>query len=360
MTQPALEHFRIKSSFGDYSVIEVNSEDALYSHLQGIKDPFFLVDSNVHKTSSLDRRFPRNRTFVVEATEAAKNLETVDEISAWLSSAHADKQSTLVAIGGGIVQDLATFTAAIYFRGIKWIFVPTTLLAMSDSCIGAKCALNVQQHKNQIGLIYAPSQVILFQAFLSTLSDDLIVSGLGEILKLSLTGPNQFFETFIEKANRKESAFELALLALKAKQAVIEIDELELDTRRILNYGHSFGHAIEAISKGKISHGQAVVFGIDIINYLGEEWGITPFGVREKVRNVSEAVFPKMDWPRDPSLPRKLVDELRHDKKIHDGKLVFAILEGVGEISLVPKSLDESLIDLVESYFESESQHFLN
>jgi 3-dehydroquinate synthase len=353
-----VENLRIKSAFGDYSVSEAADEASLYEYLALLEDAFFLVDSRVYDLVKLGQRLPPDRIFQVEASESSKNLDSVASISSWLASNHADKQSTLVAIGGGIIQDLATFTAAVYFRGIKWIFVPTTLLSMADSCIGAKCALNIPNHKNQVGLIYAPSEVILFQGFLSTLSDELVLSGLGEILKLSLTGPKDFFPTFVEKAQNDDEVFNLVMLSLRSKQAVIEVDELELGLRRILNYGHSFGHAIEAISSGAISHGEAVVFGIDIVNYLGEHWGLTPPGLRSRVSTAIEEIFPKIDWQFDSSLPRRLVEELRHDKKIVRGDLVFAVLRAVGNIELVSKPLDVELIGLVEKYFESESKRF--
>ena len=358
MINPIIERLRIKSTFGDYPVNELVDEDSLHEHLRQLADPFFLVDSNVFSLANLGLTLPKERTLKIEATEGTKNLDSVAKISAWLANNHADKQSTLVAIGGGIVQDLATFTAAVYFRGIKWVYVPTTLLAMADSCIGAKCALNIPNHKNQVGVIYAPSEVIIFQRLLSTLSDELVLSGLGEILKLSLTGPKDFFEEFINSAQNREHIFSLAMLSLASKQAVIEVDELEQGLRRILNYGHSFGHAIEAISEGKISHGQAVVFGIDIVNFLGQEWGLTPKSLRTRISNLIEQVFPKIKWSVDPSLPRQLVEELRHDKKIVGGDLVFAVLRDVGILELVPKRLDEDLISLVEKYFESESKRF--
>jgi 3-dehydroquinate synthase len=358
MINPINERLRIKSTFGDYPVNEIVDEDSLQEHLSQLADAFFLVDSNVLSLANLKSILPKERTLRIEATEGTKNLDSVGAISSWLANNHANKQSTLVAIGGGIVQDLATFTAAVYFRGVKWVYIPTTLLAMADSCIGAKCALNIPKHKNQIGVIYAPSEVIIFPRFLSTLSDELVLSGLGEILKLSLTGPKDFFEEFINGAQNREQIFSLAMLSLASKQAVIEVDELEQGLRRILNYGHSFGHAIEAISNGKISHGQAVVFGIDIVNFLGEEWGITPKTLRASISTLIEQVFPTIKLSVDPSLPRKLVEELRHDKKIEGGELVFAVLRDVGVLELMPKALDEELLALVEKYFEAESKRF--
>jgi 3-dehydroquinate synthase len=343
----------VKSSFGDYNISEIGDLEALFSYLKSIDDHYLLVDEQIAKNLEQElSKFEKKRIFSQAATESFKTLSTVEEICNWLNIGGATKDSTLIAIGGGIIQDLATFTSSVYFRGIDWVFVPTTLLSMADSCIGAKCALNLGGHKNQIGVFFAPSEVVLVKPFLSSLPDEHWISGLGEILKLSLTGENSFFDEFVRDATDRSKAYDLAKLSLLAKQKVIEEDELENDRRRILNYGHSFGHALEALSDNKISHGEAVVFGIDIINHLGVIWGITKTHARDQIRKESLKIFPSLQWPAPKDFARNLVEELKHDKKIKSGQIVFAVLQDTGRLTLVPKNLDEDLIKEVEEYLE--------
>jgi 3-dehydroquinate synthase len=344
----------IKSFFGDYKVSEIDGASKLATHLSLPADnTFLLVDGNVAPyfkewQADLDPL----HVFKAEAVESAKNLSSIEAICDWLARAGATKDSTLIAIGGGIIQDLATFTAAVYFRGINWIYVPSTLLSMADSCIGAKCALNLGGHKNQIGVFFAPKEVVLVPDLLEGLPDSERLSGLGEILKLSLTGEDQFFEKFKSMASIRKNSYELAKKSLVAKKSVIEGDELETSERRILNYGHSFGHAIETLSKNQISHGEAVVIGIEIMNYLGVKWGITNPGIEESVRRVVSETFPKTHWIPPVNFAKGLVEELRHDKKIQGGRIVFAVLRDVGNIALVPKDLDENLVNEVQEYLE--------
>jgi 3-dehydroquinate synthase len=344
---------KIQSSFGDYNIAEVADLRELSSYIASFKDYFLLLDENIASFLEAELSgFEAKRVYRQVATESAKTLSSVEKICTWLNSGGATKDSTLIALGGGIIQDLATFTSSIYFRGINWVFVPTTLLSMADSCIGAKCALNLGGHKNQIGVFYAPNEVVLAPTFLTSLPDDQWISGLGEILKLSLTGENSFFHDFAKHAPNRKMAYDLAKKSLQAKKTVIEEDELESDRRRILNYGHSFGHALEALSGNAISHGEAVVFGIDIINYLGTKWGITSANARDLIHKETRAIFPQLRWKAPPDFARNLVEELRHDKKIKSGQIVFAVLKDIGHLELVPKSLDEDLINEVEEYLE--------
>ena len=348
-----LNLMKIQSSFGDYNIAEVADISELTRYISSFEDHFLLLDEKI--ASSLEAElsdFEAKRVYRQVATESAKNLSSVEDICTWLNKGGATKDSTLIALGGGIIQDLATFTSSIYFRGINWIFVPTTLLSMADSCIGAKCALNLDGHKNQIGVFYAPKEVVLAPTFLSSLTDDQWISGLGEILKLSLTGDNSFFHDFSQLASDRNMAYFLAKKSLLAKKKVIEEDELEGDRRRILNYGHSFGHALETLSGNSISHGQAVVFGIDIINHLGVKWGITNADSRDKIRQVTNKIFTPPKSIPTTDFARKLVEELKHDKKIKSGKIVFAVLREIGRLELVPKDLDEDLIKEVEEYLE--------
>lgn len=286
-----------------------------------------------------------DRIFLIDALEENKSLNKVAEICAWLASKNATKKSVLVGIGGGIVQDLTTFSAHIYFRGIDWINIPTTLLSQADSCIGSKCALNLSGHKNQIGVIHTPSQILISTDFLSTLPRNEIESGFGEIAKLSVTGPNSFFKELLEYLQRNERNLDdiehLINLSLLAKKAIIEEDEYESNLRRILNYGHTFGHAIEALTKNQIVHGEAVVMGMQVINQLGLLWGVTSMHFIDNFDRLLYEYFPELKLPDISS--EQFVVEISRDKKVQSKVLHFAIPVDIGDIRIVPKEIDSKL-----------------
>jgi len=258
-----------------------------------------------------------------------------------------------LAIGGGVIQDIATFTAHIYKRGVKWEYLPTTLLSQADSCIGAKCGINVMPYKNQIGVLHSPSKVWVISEFLNTLDDKTFTSGYGEILKLSLTPPHTFYSNLQKELNEygivRNQALNWIYRSLRAKQAVIEVDEYENDLRRILNYGHSFGHALEGVSDNSVSHGFGVLFGIDLINYLSVQWGILDERVFQDIRITIVSNF-NLDFLPKGLSALSLIDALKTDKKVSSGFINFAVLNNSMELVITPKLIDNHLLNLVERY----------
>ena len=202
----------------------------------------------------------------IEAKESRKNINTVLEIIDYLYNNNFNKKNKLIVIGGGITQDIGGFVSAIFKRGIRWIYIPTTLLSMTDSCIGGKVGIN-RNSKNMLGLFASPEKVIISVFFLKTLSEDMIISGLGESLKLAIIcGENEisnFFRLYINK-----DYLTIIKQSLVIKKSIIEYDELEKNERRVLNYGHTIGHAIESSTDFFIPHGIAVLFGMLYINKL--------------------------------------------------------------------------------------------
>ena len=165
-----------------------------------------------------------------------------------------------MAIGGGITQDVATLSAHLWYRGVPYVYVPTTLLAMADSCIGAKCAVNLGAFKNQLGTFAAPRRVLVCERFVDTLAEDDVRSGYGEIVKLAIVDSSASFAEG-SRADVTAGGFPAAELSahvrasLETKRRIIELDEHERDLRRILNFGHTFGHALEAVTKNAVPHG---------------------------------------------------------------------------------------------------------
>jgi len=261
-----LDNLLVHSGQGNYPVeFFVNIEELIASKSEHSDEVFIVIDEHVLDLYPvLSSFYPKSPIYTVVASEATKTLQGVEELSSWLISVSATRSSRIIAIGGGVVQDLVTFTAHVYYRGISWEFIPTTLLSQSDSCIGAKCGINVAPFKNQIGVFHSPSKVSIVSEFLNTLSEIDLESGFGEIFKLSVTGHDEFFDAlkhFLLLPRRTNNELlNLLHLSLKAKKSVIEEDEYENDLRRILNYGHSFGHALESLTNYAVSHGHGVFF----------------------------------------------------------------------------------------------------
>ena len=195
--------------------------------------------------------------FEIEAREDLKNMTTVLKLVDYLMDNGFTKNDTLHVVGGGITQDISSMCAALFKRGINWIFTPTTLLSMCDSCIGSKMGINHNDSKNQLGTFYPPKRVMIDVTFLKTLGEEDINSGTGEILKLYALGDLPLDIDNIEEALKK---------CLEIKKKVIEEDELEKTIRPCLNYGHTFGHVFESMSDFKIPHGVAVMIGMYVID----------------------------------------------------------------------------------------------
>jgi 3-dehydroquinate synthase len=349
----------IQSQQGDYPVLFCPTIDQAISEMNLLTSDYFVIlDENIERIYSKELSklliFP---TFVVPADENSKTLDFVSKFASWLISNGATKSSVILAIGGGIIQDLATFTAHIYKRGIKWEYLPTTLLSQSDSCIGAKCGINVHPYKNQIGVLQSPSRVVIVADFLKTLDKSDYISGYGEILKLSLTPPNSFYDDFkktiITNGFTVENVLPILQKSLMSKKAIIEIDEYENDLRRILNYGHSFGHALEAVTRNYVPHGYAVMFGIDLMNYLANKWGVLDDRLRIDIKDFIKNNFPLNILPRHVTAS-ELMAALRTDKKVSSGKINFAVLNSEKMIVVLPKAIDRDLEILVEEYLINE------
>jgi 3-dehydroquinate synthase len=208
---------------------------------------------------------------LVAAYEEGKTLVEVERLATELRSRGLTRGGSIIAVGGGIVQDLATLVSSLYQRGVVWEYVPSTLLAMADSCIGGKSSINAGDTKNLLGNIYPPRRVVIDPSLLTTLSDSEISGGLCEAIKISYCrGTNEFhhyldivdeFESSDSKDNLK-TYIRLLTCVLDYKRWFIEIDEFDRKERRQLNFGHTFGHALEVASRYEIQHGLAVGFGM--------------------------------------------------------------------------------------------------
>jgi len=269
-----MKDITIRSVFGGYKVF---FDEQLTLLLPLFKDTnaVFIIDEKVFRLyNAIFYNVLPESLILIKATEGNKSYRSITKIYERLTAFKAKRNLTLVGIGGGIIQDISGFIASTLYRGIKWIYCPTTLLAQADSCIGAKTSLNFGKFKNLIGTFYPPDKVILSTMFLATLSKKDFFSGMGEIVKLFLIDGKDSVDYLIKTTRQKDYNYLKNILplierSLRIKQTFIEKDEFDKGIRNILNFGHCIGHAIESVSNYRIPHGQAVTFGIiwaDIIS----------------------------------------------------------------------------------------------
>jgi 3-dehydroquinate synthase len=267
-----LPDLQIRSARADYSVAFSVITDLSQWQPQG---DLLLVDAFFRDRLALPDWLP---VLWIEATEEAKALEQFLPLFVALKDAGLGRSSQLTAIGGGVVQDIATFLASLFMRGIPWSYVPTTFLGMADSCLGGKSSINVGPYKNLIGNFHPPRRIEILPAFARTLPAVELAGGLAEAAKIaSCRGASTFdvYERLAEpmlKGNWQEQQLaELLHATLEVKQWFIEIDEFDEAERRLLNFGHTWGHALESATSFAIPHGLAVAIGmLAAIRFTGE------------------------------------------------------------------------------------------
>ena len=259
---------------GSYTVFF--TDDINKSFEEKSRDPsaVFLIDKKLTTfyTEEINIIKAKSRFLFLEINEDNKSIDYTKFIINGLLKLNVRKNDTLVAIGGGITQDLVAFVSSILFRGMNWEFYPTTLLAQCDSCIGSKSSINFSSCKNLLGTFLPPNKIIIYYGFLDSLEPTEIKSGIGEMCHYFLgeksTTIFDLFGEYNQLFQNKKKLSPFIKKSLMIKKAMIEIDEFDENKRHIFNYGHTFGHAIEAITSYKIPHGQAVTVGINIANYI--------------------------------------------------------------------------------------------
>lgn len=240
----------------------------------------FLVDARVAGLYSRELApvLASPSVLLVEATEENKSIEAMPGFVRHLVSKGLRRGQSLVAIGGGITQDITCFLAATMLRGVPWSFVPTTLLAMADSCVGSKSSINGGGAKNVLGTFTPPKRIVLSAGFLRTLDEKDVRSGVGEMLKVhAIDGPASFGRIAADYPRLfTEPAVMTAYLrrSLEIKKPIVEADEFDQGRRLVMNYGHSFGHALESATAFAVPHGIAVTIGMDLANFVSARLGL--------------------------------------------------------------------------------------
>ncbi|MGQ0751047.1 MAG: 3-dehydroquinate synthase [Betaproteobacteria bacterium] len=284
--------------------------------------------------------------------EVYKTAETLNRIFDALIEERCERKTAILALGGGVVGDLAGFAAAVYQRGVPYIQLPTTLLAQVDSAVGGKTAINHVRGKNMIGAFYQPLAVVADTDALNTLPDRELSAGIAEVVKYGLIGDARFFEWLeqhLPQLHRREpEALEHAIVtSCRNKAEIVGLDERETGPRALLNYGHTFGHAIEAgLGYGTWLHGEAVACGMVIAARLSECLGMLAAGETRRVIEVlSRAKLPvvRPDLGFD-----RYLELMGHDKKVEGGKIRFILLRGIGNAQIaddVPRSALRAALD---------------
>ena len=319
----------INSKVRKYEVYFVNN---IYKKLQkyNISNNFFLIDNYIYNNYFLKKNIsiPKN-SIIVKASEKNKEYKSISKLINKLIKKKINKNSILIVIGGGITQDIGGFISSILFRGIEWIFVPTTLLAQGDSCIGSKTSINFDNLKNQIGTYNPPSKVFIFMNFLKSLKKKELLSGLGEMSHYFILDSLKSYNLFNNEILKKNINLKrLIINSLKIKKKYIEIDEFEKNLRKKLNYGHSFGHAIESVSKYKVPHGVAVAKGIDIINYISFKMGYMTSNYRNKIRITLYNLYREYDFNKFSAM--NIYNAIKKDKKSNQTSIDLILLKKPG------------------------------
>lgn len=326
------ESFIVKSSIRDYEVNFCSSPSDEMNKIM-LKGDYIFVDEKLYQFDNVKSWLSKHENVVIiHADETTKSYEGVMPIIEKLIASGFKRNNRLVAVGGGITQDVTAFIASILYRGVDWIFFPTTLLAQADSCIGSKTSINFKKYKNQLGNFYPPKAIFICTDFLTTLGEQDIRSGVGEMAHyFFVSGANdaEFFNNeFRTTLYTKSNIQKVIRASLAIKKRYIETDEFDRKERIVFNYGHTFGHAIESITDYEIPHGVAVSFGMDMANYISLMKGY----ISQTEFDFAHAVFSEI-WKgysiKDLNIGT-LIKAMEKDKKNENGKLGLILTKGWG------------------------------
>ncbi len=284
--------------------------------------------------------------------EEQKSLETSGRLYHELTDFYAERTTPILALGGGVIGDLAGFVAATYLRGVPLIQIPTTLLAQVDSSIGGKVAVDHGLLKNRIGAFYQPRLVISDIAALRTLTARELSDGLAEVIKYGVICDEELFTYLEENLDQIKSLDDKALETIvfrsaKIKAEVVEKDERDFGLRNILNYGHTVGHAIESVSNFKVLHGEAVAIGMLAAARIAKKLDIIDKNDVTRLKNVIARAGLPTEIPS--SELEKLIQAMGHDKKILQGKLRFVLPKSIGSVFITdevsPSLIEQTLVE---------------
>lgn len=309
---------------------------------------FLITDRNVANLykERIQINYNPDRSFIIKPGEFSKSLSSTEKICRKMFDSRCDRKTTVIALGGGVVGDLAGFVSSIYMRGVDYVQIPTTLLAMVDSSVGGKTAVDLDKYKNIIGSFKQPKRVILDLSFLKTMPLKQITSGLGEIAKTALLDAELFDflgSNIINVVGRDgETLAHTIERCIRIKADVVTKDERETGLRRILNIGHTFGHGIETLYSCRDTHGEYVLSGLyyelrlaEILSVTESDYAKAIYRLLEKIQGTPIKLEKKNH--------ERLVGIMLADKKNHDSRIAFVLPESKGKIKETSLTKEELL-----------------
>jgi 3-dehydroquinate synthase len=339
-----IKRIRVESSAGEYLVVSGSGvlRDAAneirklgkFSRIYVVSSPKVWRAVGKAVTSGFGSK-SIHTTHLMNDAESEKNLRTVEKLSRSLVRAGIDRHSLIIAVGGGVVGDVAGFAASACLRGVALVQIPTTLIAQVDSAVGGKTGVNLPEGKNLVGTFYPARLVLVDSAMLKPLPERQYRGGLAEVIKYGVITDAKLF-AFLEKnfdAVLRRDPDALAYIiarSLEIKAHVVSRDERESGLREILNFGHTFGHALETVTNYRTyQHGEAVAWGMMAAALLGHEIGLTPADEVSRIVSLVRRMDPLPPWPSVP--PKKLIAAMYSDKKARAGKLRFVLARKIGK-----------------------------
>ena len=347
-----MQKLTIKSSFGNYEVI--NTKISRNFFLKYSKNAVYLIDKNVYLKNKIINKIKKN-IILINSHENTKNYTQITNIIKKILEKKVKRDSVIFAIGGGVVQDISGFIASILFRGIKWNFIPTTVLAQCDSCIGGKTSINFGKYKNQLGNFYPPQKIYLDPSLLSTLKLHDIKSGLGEMAHYYLVSNLKdwkFYKKNLTGMLKKDFNINtmkiLIFKSLMIKKKFVEIDEFDKGPRLVLNYGHTFGHAIEKITNYSVPHGMAVAHGINMSNFFSLNCNLINKNMYDDVeyqmsKIVDLAILKKINVSR-------FLETIKKDKKNKKNQIRLILTKGYGKMFIKNFNNELRFVSLFKKY----------
>jgi len=333
----------VSCSAGEYPIRFGELGDAF---LPEPENAFVVTDRHVDSAwgHAMPSHAPR---LVLEPGEASKSLKVFGDVHDWLLSLGADRKSTILAVGGGVIGDLAGFVAATYMRGVRCVQVPTTLLAQVDSSVGGKVAIDIPDGKNVVGAFAPPSEVWISCETLTTLPERQFINGMAEVIKYGLIADptlDAHLSSHTWSANEPDLP-SIVRRCVDLKRDVVERDEFDLNgLRATLNFGHTVGHALEAALRYEgLLHGEAIAIGMIVETRVAERIGFAHAGlaheVAERIRRVGLPTTHELL-----SQPDTLIPLMRKDKKSEGGSIAMSLIAKIGECKLIPSVPDSDVV----------------
>lgn len=308
---------------------------------RGLQNPIVICDENVLKfhaesvIASLEKAGFPPKLITVPAGEGYKNLETIQKLWQGFLEHGLDRKSTVIALGGGVIGDLAGFAASTYMRGIHWVSVPTTLLSMVDASLGGKTGFDLPEGKNLIGSFYPPKLVLADPQVLQTLPEAEYISGLAEVVKHGIISDPELFNLCARGLDCvKDNLEQIVKRAMAVKIKIIEEDPYEKGFRAALNLGHTAGHAVELVSNFRLRHGEAVAIGMVAEAKMAERLTVASKGLSDKIREVLLKLGLPVQIPGELSR-EEIIQAMRVDKKKNAKAIRFALPAEIGKVELV-------------------------